>query len=212
MMRCVIFGGGDVADYGAVKPQIRTGDFIICADSGYRHCAQMDIRPHLLMGDFDSVGEIPDGIPIERHNPEKDDTDSTLAAQHALSLGAKELLFIGMTGSRLDHTLGNLQLMAHCAARADCRMSDGKTDIYALHADGKTTRKAIPPRESCCFSLLALSQTCENVSICGAKYTLDHHSLHFDRPRAISNEFIPGKDAEISLSRGVLLIIVTPAH
>ena len=211
MKRCVIFGGGDVLDYDAVKPQICADDFIICADSGYRHCAQMGIRPNLLMGDFDSIGNIPEDIPLIPYDSEKDYTDSTLAARHALALEARQILFAGMTGSRLDHSLANLQTMAYCAKYADCRMTDGHTDIYALYADTQATRKIIAPRPGCCFSLLALSQICEDVSIRGAKYTLDSYNLRFDDARAISNEFTL-ENAEISLSCGVLLVIVTPAR
>jgi len=209
MSRCVIFGGGDVLDYSAVNSQLRSDDFIICADSGYRHCEVMGIRPNLLMGDFDSIDRIPEGIHTIQHNPEKDYTDSTLAAEHALGLGATEILFVGMTGSRLDHSLGNLQLMAHCSRRANCRMSDGKTDVYTMYANGGIIRKFIAPRAGCCFSVLALSQVCEGVNIRGAKYALDDYSLAFDYPRAISNEFMGG-DAEISLTHGVLLVVVTP--
>jgi len=209
MSRYVIFGGGDVLDYDAVKLQLQQDDFIICADSGYRHCEIMGVRPDLLMGDFDSIGRIPEDIQTIPYNPKKDYTDSTLAANHALTLGAAEILFVGMTGSRLDHSLANLQLMAFCAKHTDCRMSDGRTDIYAIYASGEMVCKFIKPREGYCFSLLALSQMCEGVSIHGARYALDGYDLAFDDPRAISNEFLGG-DVEVSITSGVLLVVVTP--
>ncbi|MDF3003432.1 MAG: thiamine diphosphokinase, partial [Bacillota bacterium] len=60
-------------------------DFIICADGGYMHAAQVGLRPHVLIGDFDSLGKEAlelqkdfegSGGRIIRLPAEKDDTDT----------------------------------------------------------------------------------------------------------------------------------------
>ena len=209
MSRCVIFGGGDVLDYEAVAAEMQEGDFIICADSGYRHCEKLGLRPDLLMGDFDSIREMPAGIPVVKYDTAKNYTDSTLAAQCALERGADEILFIGMMGGRLDHSLANLQMLAHCAKSADCHMTDGKTAIYALHASGGLVRKTLAPRPEYYFSLLAHTPVCEDVTICGGKYPLERYRLRFDEARAISNEFVD-IEVEISFSQGVLFVVIVP--
>ena len=50
-----------------VKREI-TADKIICADGGYRLCP---VRPDYLVGDLDSLGSAPQGIPLLRHDSHK---------------------------------------------------------------------------------------------------------------------------------------------
>ena len=69
-MACVIFGAGSY--YGMFcRPE--PGDYIIAADGGWEYCRQEGIVPDLLLGDFDSLTEVPDFAHIHRVPVEKDD-------------------------------------------------------------------------------------------------------------------------------------------
>ena len=58
-MRCVIIGGGEIKNFTYARSLIGEDDTVIAADRGYARCQQMNIKPSLLLGDFDSyVGEI----------------------------------------------------------------------------------------------------------------------------------------------------------
>ena len=59
-MKCVIIAGGDISDYDKMKKYIDEGDYVIAADSGLRHLAPLGVTCDELIGDFDSLGYIPD--------------------------------------------------------------------------------------------------------------------------------------------------------
>ena len=55
-MACYIFGAGGF--YG-LQSQPQQDDYVIAADGGWAVCQRCGIRPTVLMGDFDSLQEIP---------------------------------------------------------------------------------------------------------------------------------------------------------
>ena len=57
MNRCVIFGGGEIADIRYTQNLLQKGDYIICADRGYAYCSSINVIPDLVLGDFDSCSQ-----------------------------------------------------------------------------------------------------------------------------------------------------------
>ena len=107
MKRCVIVCAGE---WTPLLAPIEETDLVIAADGGLRHLQQMAIRPHVILGDFDSLGYIPQGAAV--FPVEKDDTDAMLAIRHGLERGCREfMIYGGLDGPRLDHTLANLQAL-----------------------------------------------------------------------------------------------------
>ena len=94
-MRAFVFGGGEIyAEYIEERPE--SGDMVICADSGYKNACAMGVAVDVLVGDFDSMTEIPDGnFELVRVPAEKDSTDTQLAVAVALERGADEIVIIG---------------------------------------------------------------------------------------------------------------------
>lgn len=111
--RCIIVSGGRPGP----APQPQPGDFVIACDRGYRYCAGLGLQPDLFIGDFDSYdGAVDPAVPVERLQPEKDDTDTGHAIRHALDQGYRTLILVCALGGRLDHTLANIQDAASAAA------------------------------------------------------------------------------------------------
>ncbi len=52
--RCVIVGGADIGNYEYIRKQLGKDDFIIFCDCGLRHQIGLDVKPSLIVGDFDS--------------------------------------------------------------------------------------------------------------------------------------------------------------
>ena len=93
--RCIIVSGGRPGP----APQPQPGDFVIACDRGYRYCAGLGLQPDLFIGDFDSYdGAVDPAVPVERLQPEKDDTDTGHAIRHALDQGCRNFI-IGIGGS-----------------------------------------------------------------------------------------------------------------
>lgn len=76
------------------------------------------ICPDVIVGDFDSVSSealeyFKTILDIEWKvlNPVKDDTDTESAIRLAIEQGAERITLLGATGTRLDHVLGNIELL-----------------------------------------------------------------------------------------------------
>ena len=199
---CYLFGAGEESTPAVLPP--RDAVFVIAADGGYETASRLFGAPDLAVGDFDSLGYLPTGVPLVRHPAEKDDTDLALAAREAVERGYRRLSFFSALGGRLDHTVANLQLIARLAGEG--------CEPTLFGADG-TAVTAIAGPAGCVFSadfcgvlsVLAHGGPAEGVTLEGLKYPLEDATLTPDVPLGVSNEFI-GKEARISLSRGTLLL------
>jgi thiamine pyrophosphokinase len=159
-----------------------------------------------LLGDFDSLEDLPPGIARLEYPTEKDYTDSTLAVREAVRRGFSPLILAGMLGGRPDHSLGNLQNLAWCAKNGvPAHITDGETRVWAA-SDGEIT---LAPKQGAYFSVFSLTTSCEAVCITGAKYPLHDCPLAFDNPRAVSNEYA-GEPVTVRVRGGVAAVIETP--
>lgn len=103
-MACYIFGAGD---FDGLEERPGAEDYVIAADGGYTACRRAGVEPQLLLGDFDSLAEVPALPHVERVPVEKDDTDMMLAIKRGLERGETLFhLYGGMGGQRTDHTRG----------------------------------------------------------------------------------------------------------
>ena len=116
-MDVAIVSGGTAPSERLFRGYLEKVDFIIAADRGSECLYNYGIVPDLLLGDFDSVKkEILDTIKLHikevlEFPPEKDYTDTEIAIIEAIKRGAKKIYLFGATGSRMDHTLGNIGLL-----------------------------------------------------------------------------------------------------
>lgn len=206
MMRAVIFGGGEIKNPAYVRQQIREDDFIIAADRGYAHCKQMELKPQLLLGDFDSYdGSIDGDCPVLTYPVEKDDTDTMLAIKVALEKGFDELLLVGMCGGRLDHTLANIQSVVYASLHG-AKAAIVDEDVYITAVCGGQ-ELSVPYREGFVLSVFAHTDVCKGVTLRNLYYPLEDGELQNTFPLGVSNHFLPEKDAVISLKEGIAVVI-----
>lgn len=199
-MACFIFGAGSF--YG-LRISPRAGDYVIAADGGWKACCRADVKPDLLLGDFDSLESIPAFENIERVPVEKDDTDMMLAVKRGLAMGETEFhLYGGMGGSRTDHTIANMQTLAHLARRGARGWLYGDHEIYTAICDGSITFSA---REAGILSVFCMGSDAEGVFIRGGQYPLNNAILTSEFPLGVSNHFI-GDPITVSVRSGLLLL------
>lgn len=210
-MTAYIFTGGEIAvgSMDELGLHMSEADLIIAADSGYNNASRLGVRPGLLLGDLDSIDRkklAPDELEhIEKIIVPaiKDDTDTQLAVDTALSRGADKIYIIGGLGGRLDHTLSTVFLLEYIKDKgARGVITDGRNRVRIMESGEELTIK----RGYKYLSLVGLTDTCEGVSISGVFYPLKDAVLERKYAFAVSNE-ITADAAEISLSKGILLVI-----
>jgi thiamine pyrophosphokinase len=87
---------------------------IIACDGAVETLHRQGFIPHAVVGDMDSLSPEMRELYTDRLYPSEDQetNDLTKAVHHACAIGEKEVLIVGATGMREDHTLGNISLLA----------------------------------------------------------------------------------------------------
>lgn len=199
MSRCIIFCAGGFA--GLIDP-IQTDDYIIAADGGLAHVQSLGLTPHEILGDFDSLGYVPEDSTL--FSVEKDDTDAMLAVRKGLSLGYREFLLYGsLDGPRLDHTVANFQTLQFLADHGAKGYLIGQTQIATLIQNSALT---FPAETSGYISLFCMGSDARGVTLENLKYPLNDATLTPGFPLGVSNQFT-GKPAKVCVREGSLLVI-----
>lgn len=199
MGTCLIFCAADFD--GLVKP-IEQDDFILAADGGLTHVENLGLTPHGILGDFDSLGYVPEGSTV--FPVEKDDTDAMLAVRKGLELGYRSFLLYGsLDGPRLDHTVANFQTLQFLADHGASGYLVGKDYLVTVLRNGKLR---FPASSTGILSVFCMGRDARGVSISGLQYPLENGTLTAGFPLGVSNHFI-GAEAEISVTDGSLLIL-----
>lgn len=200
MSVCYVVGAGDCPKLDIVK---RKDDYVIAADGGYGYCKENNLIPDAVIGDFDSLGNIPEADNVIKLNPVKDVTDMYAAVEIGIEKGFREFVLYGATGGRFDHTLANLQLTASLSQKGfKAEIVDGERVITAI-TNGKISFNS---GYKGYVSVFSHSDRCEGVTIKGLKYTLDNKTMTNSFSLGVSNEFI-GEESEISVKNGTVIII-----
>ncbi len=199
MKICYIFGSADGLPK-SLSPN--KDDLIIAADRGYLRLKELGITPHLTVGDFDSLGKVPNDCEIIRHPVKKDDTDTLLAVKIGLELGYKSFRLYGCTGKRLDHTLANLQILSFIAEKGATGRLYGEGFVATAIKEDELTLDAKATGNISIFSATSESE----ISVKGLLYPLDRKTITYDFPIGVSNEFI-GEKAKITVHKGTVIII-----
>jgi thiamine pyrophosphokinase len=182
-------------------PSIGPGDFVIAADAGYRQLR--GVKPDLVVGDFDSLGFVPEHETVVRHPVRKDDTDTLLAVKLGLAQGYRQFVILGGIGGRLDHTVANIQTLAYLAGQGAKGCLVGEKESALLLQNGSVR---FAPEQTGAISVFAFGESASGVTEEGLDYPLESATLACDCPLGVSNAFT-GAPARIAVKRGSLLIV-----
>jgi len=194
---------------------------VVAADGGARLADALGVTIDRWVGDGDSLGDaaldalIAAGIPVERTRPDKDESDTELAIDAAIRLGADGLVVVGaLGGPRIDHALANIGLLAMPELQGRrVVILDGTSRVSLVRApapDGTPVRRALPGPRDGLVSLLPVGPGVEGVTTHGLAYPLADEPLPLGRVRGLSNVRVEG-DAAIVVRRGLLLVVESPA-
>lgn len=199
MGKCIVFCA---AEFDRLACPIEPEDYVIAADGGLQHTQALGIEPQEILGDFDSLGYIPQDARV--FPVEKDDTDAMLAARRGLALGFREFLYYGsLDGKRLDHTVANYQTLQYLADHGARGYLVGQDFLATVVKEG---RIFFPEGTEGLLSVFCLGADARGVSLRGLYYPLEGGSLTAGFPLGVSNHFT-GAPAEISVEEGSLLVM-----
>lgn len=178
---------------------------VIGADGGTCYLADLGLKPHIIIGDMDSLPKADldrfstRGAQIVRHPPEKDETDFELALDQAIIIGCSEILVFGALGGRSDHMLTNLLLPLAYMDKAEIRLLHGTEEITYIKSQATIHGKAGDT-----VSLIPVFNDALGVKTTGLRYPLNFETLSLGRSRGVSNE-LTGDSATITITSGILL-------
>ena len=203
MKRCVIVGGADINNYDYIQSRLYADDYIVFCDSGLKHLEALQVKPSLIVGDFDSHDNPHLDVETIVLPCEKDDTDTVFAVKEAIKRGFDDFLLIGVVGASLDHTLGNVSILLYLD-------SVGKKGIIIddySEMEIVSKEPAYIEESYAFFSLINITGTAKGITIENAKYLLNNAKITCEYQYGVSNEVLSGKTAKVSILDGKLLLI-----
>ncbi len=116
----VIIANGRFPSHPVPLSCIREAEYIICCDGAANDFIARGGIPDAIVGDCDSISEenrirFAD---ILHPNLDQETNDLTKSVQFCVENGRQEIIIVGGTGKREDHTLGNISLLADYAELA----------------------------------------------------------------------------------------------
>lgn len=188
----------------ALRPYPAPGDYVIAADRGFDSLMAYGVNPDLAVGDFDSLGHRPNHPNVIQLPAEKDDTDMVFALREGLNRGYRRFVLLGGVGGRLEHTLGNLQLLDWLTTHGAQGVLAGEKTAATCIRDGASL--TFPASMTGYLSVFCNSGRAEGVTLSGLKFPLDRAELTGSFPLGVSNQFL-GEEAAVSVERGSLLLL-----
>ncbi len=194
-MRVIIVGAGEAPGVELIKKHHTENTVIIAADGGANVLDSYGIVPNILMGDFDSISEQTLKTyenkceEVRRFPVQKDETDLELCADKAVSMGADEILFMGVMGGRFDHAYASLLVLNRILDKCEkCAILHENQRMYLLSGRGEFCAK-----EGSMFSVMPFLGSCRYTVSGNVKYSAKNLVLEGNASIANSNETTDGK-------------------
>lgn len=169
------------------KPKIDksffSGKKIICADGAYTYAENIELNVDLLIGDFDSLKNIPKNVEIKRFKSDKDFTDGELAIDEAINSGAEKITIIGAAGGRDDHYYANIMLLYRALLKGVFTVI--KTDYTEIFMFNKNSIFTVIKGNY--FSLVPFGGNLHIINTEGLKYKIADKILYQHQTLGISN-------------------------
>ena len=126
---------------------LRKASFVCACDGAAVHYPTADI----IIGDGDSVPEIFRNRLVQVD--EQEDNDLTKATRYCVSKGLRRIVYLGATGLREDHTLGNISLMVRYALEMGVRPLLATNYGWFVVAEGNSAFDSFPRQQVSIFNV-----------------------------------------------------------
>ena len=169
---------------------------VIGADGGGERLLAAGIEPDVVVGELDSLSAVAQKQFSDRlvRDSAPDSSDLEKAVAWARTEGADDIVVIGWSGGRLDHTLAALAL-----AFEGVQLHDDRFLVTAVAGSAEITAQP-----GTLFSLMALPEAV--VSVGGARWNLEQEPLTMGA-RGMHNEVATGGRVQVECHTGKLLLL-----
>jgi thiamine pyrophosphokinase len=202
-----LVANGAIDDPAIIKSEILNYERIIAVDGGLVSCDNMDIPPHLIIGDFDSISRDLQAkysrIQTLRFPVEKDQTDLELALREVFKPHIIKITIFGALGKRVDHTLYNLHLLRHFPEKVLI-----ETEDEIIFAIAKSTTIACQPGQT--LSFIPLGGSVTGITTQGLKWELKEAT--FNKTFMSMSNISLTNEVQVSFSSGDLLCCINKTN
>lgn len=175
--------------------------FLLAVDGGYDSLVEHGYQPDLMIGDFDSVRELPEDLKKIRFPRRKNKTDLEIALDYLLEEEFERVYVYGAMGSRKDHEFMNLLFVKkYTELGLKVILLDEHNTITYERGRFEAQKK----RDY--ISFLSLNPKGMVLSLKGFAYNLDREFIPFMSSRTISNEWLTSS-AEVDIQDGGAFMI-----
>lgn len=199
----LILCNGEAPSRALCRRLAREADMIIAADGGANIARRYAIRPHVIIGDLDSVSSETQrffSTSSILYVSDQDSTDLEKALTFTAGQRIPRATVVGATGKRLDFTLGNLSVLWAYTAFIDLTfVGDG---WKAMPVGRKRT---VVARKGTTVSLIPFG-ACSGITLRGLKYPLRNASLNVGEI-AVSN-VVQRSPFSVQVKRGRMLLVI----
>ena len=152
---------------------IGNAERVVCCDGSTQSLLDFGREPSAIVGDMDSISDELAKRFADRifRDTEQDTNDLTKAVKWCCGRGYKNIVIVGATGKREDHTIGNISLLAEYSTEADVVMV---TDTGIFRSFFSTTELSVFPGQQ--VSIFSLDPETE-VTSHGLKFPLKRTKL-----------------------------------
>ncbi len=206
----LVVSSGEIIEENLLIKLFNSSDIVICADGGLDHLREVELIPDLVIGDLDSISREgreyieEKSIAISKYPSMKDDTDNELAVDYLVDKGVGHIDFLGVTGSRYDHSLINIMALRGLGEKNISSRIFSPKNIIHYCRDGRSL--SLDRREETYVSLVPLSDAGIRISMDGFLYPLKDQHMTFGSSLGISNQIVADKGIIRILSGDCLVI------
>ncbi len=177
----VVLANGEQPTHQIALKLLKEAPYIVCCDGAIQRYNYADA----IVGDGDSISSWARKKyeEIFEQVDEQDDNDLTKATRHCMTKGFRRIVYLGATGLREDHTLGNISLLIRYAKEFDIEpimvtnygwfvpvCKEQTEDIFHKEAISKSEMAFLPKendkeKNSNCYTREFISEPNQQVSI-----------------------------------------------
>lgn len=209
-MSALIIGSGSNIDIEKFESENLNIEYVICADGGLEKAESLNLIPNIIIGDLDSVNKtvlkkyLDMNIQLIKYPAEKNYTDMELAIEYAVEKQFNDIVLIGASGSRLDHTMANIMLIErYYKIGINIKIIDNNNFIQIV-----TSNMAINNKKDYYVSIVPITDIIVGITLEGFKYPLNDVNVKRGSTLCISNQ-ITSDIGNIILQSGTALVFIS---